>query len=335
MRLVTFQRRSASRRAGLLLRGNRVLDVSRAYGHDKNDRNSKRRNDTQGLIESLQALSSSILEIIKAGPETIAELVHLEKMAVAGDLEDCIFSLGDSPLVAPIPTPPLLLHFEAHEAHAKSIHAAMHGDAIPFPEVWHQFPLYYVGNPTGLLGMNKEVLFPEGEDQMDFELELAAVLGRDVSGVGAKEAEGAIIGYTIVNDWSARCLQRKSASLGLGPVVAKGFATSMGPCLVTKDELEDPFNLRMTVRINDEVVSSGTTHGARYSFGEMIAYASESGTLPAGTVICSGAFQNGSGAEIGRYLRQGDVVDLEIEGIGTLRNQVGHMRRPAVYTLRT
>ncbi|MEO8377522.1 MAG: fumarylacetoacetate hydrolase family protein [Candidatus Sumerlaeota bacterium] len=317
------------------MRGNRVLDISRAYGRQVNDKDSKRRNDTAGLIESLQALSASLLEIIKAGQETMAELAKLEEAAGTGSLEDCIFSLGDSPLVAPIPMPPLLLHFESHEGHVKSLHSKLHGDGEGIPDIWYQFPHYYYGNSHGLSGHNADIMFPDGEAEMDFELEFAAVIGQDISDVSAKEAEDAIVGYTIINDWAARSLERKCVSLGLGPTMAKNFATSMGPYLVTKDEVPDPYNLKMTVKINEEVVSTAMTHEARYSFGEMISFASEGNSLPAGTIICSGACANGCGAEIGRYLKSGDVVDLEIQDIGTLRNRVSDKRRAPVYARRS
>lgn len=334
MRFVTFQRRSASLRAGLLLRGNRVLDISRAYSKLVNDPKNVRRDDTGGLIEALQGLSASILEILKGGQQTIAQCLRLETMAMDGNLEDCLFSLGETPLVAPIPSPPLILHFESHEGHLKALNSKIHGGEGKLPAVWYEFPNYYYGNPFSVYGPNAAISFPEGEAEMDFELELAAVLGQDVTDVNPKDAEQAILGYTIVNDWAARGIQRRVSELGLGPSLAKNFATSMGPHLVTRDELGDPYSLKMAIKLNGKVVSQGKADEARYSFGEMISCASEGSTLPAGTLICSGAFANGSGAEVGQYLKAGDTVEMEIQGLGTLRNTVSEKRRPRVYPRR-
>ena len=156
---------------------------------------------------------------------------------------------------------------------------------------------------------------------MDYELELACVIGKEGTDISEDGAAAHVGGYTVMNDWSARDIQMEEMSVGLGPAKGKDFATSLGPWLVTPDEF-NPADARMTARINGEVWSDGNIGQIHWSFAQMIAHASMDETLYPGDVLGSGTVGGGCGLELDRWLQSGDVVELEVEGIGVLRNRV-------------
>ncbi len=223
-------------------------------------------------------------------------------------------------LLAPL-RPRSLRDFLAFEGHLKGAYAGL-GRNIPAE--WYEVPAYYKGMPDTVIGPEVEVPWPAYTDQLDHELELAAVIGRQVRDVRPADAEACIFGYTIWNDLSARDVQRREGPVGLGPGKAKDWDGSnvLGPCLLTAEE----FNLadaRMAVRVNGEVWGESSTAEMHHSFADMIVYASQAQTLYPGEVIGSGTAAGGSGLELDRWLAPGDVVELEIEGIGVLRNTIG------------
>jgi len=222
------------------------------------------------------------------------------------------------PLLAPLPRPASLRDFLGFETHVKA-GFARRGE--PIPDAWYQMPVYYKGNPRSIIGPDADVHWPRYTEQLDYELELACVIGRKGRDVSVEEAPSYIAGYTIMNDWSARDIQRAEMSVRLGPAKAKDFATSLGPCLVTPDEL-DPRNLRMFARVSGEVWSEGNSGSAHWTFPQMIAHVSMGETIYPGDVFGSGTVGGGCGLELDRWLRPGDVVELEIQGIGVLRNRV-------------
>jgi 2-keto-4-pentenoate hydratase/2-oxohepta-3-ene-1,7-dioic acid hydratase in catechol pathway len=157
---------------------------------------------------------------------------------------------------------------------------------------------------------------------MDYELELAIVIGKSGKDIPAEKAGEYIAGYMIMNDFSARDAQMKEMKVGLGPAKGKDFATAFGPWLVTPDEISDPYNLKMIARVNGEVWSEGNSKTMFRKFTEIIEYASKSERLVAGDVIGSGTVGTGCGFELGKFLNFGDTVELEIENLGTLRNYI-------------
>ncbi|WP_039801772.1 fumarylacetoacetate hydrolase family protein [Nocardia araoensis] len=182
--------------------------------------------------------------------------------------------------------------------------------------------LYYNADPLLITGPNDTVAPPEGAKELDYELEFAVVVGRDGRDIPPNRARDHIFGYTIYNDWSARDLQLRLMQTGVGPGEGKDFATSLGPCLVTADEIADPYALTMIARINGEQWSSGSTSTMTHSFEDAIAQFSRTGGVFAGEVIASGTVASGTGFDAGKHLSSGDLVELEIEGIGILRNRV-------------
>jgi 2-keto-4-pentenoate hydratase/2-oxohepta-3-ene-1,7-dioic acid hydratase in catechol pathway len=227
---------------------------------------------------------------------------------------------GDVRLLAPL-RPRSLRDFLAFEDHMK---AALTRLGREVPAEWYEVPAYYKGMPDTVIGPEDEIPWPAWIDHLDHELELAAVIGPPpVRDLTPEAARSAVFGWTIWNDMSARDVQARELPIGMGPGKAKDWDGSnvLGPCIVTADEL-DASDVRMTVRVNGETwgeACSGTMH---HDFGDLIAYASRSQTLYPGEVIGSGTAPGGSGIELDRRLAPGDVLELEIEGIGVLRNTI-------------
>jgi fumarylacetoacetate (FAA) hydrolase len=224
-------------------------------------------------------------------------------------------------LLAPVPRPPSVRDFFAFEQHVATARANR-GSAVPAE--WYEFPAFYFSNPAVILGPGAELAYPDGTAMLDYELEVAAVIG----------AEGRIGGFTVLNDWSARDIQRKELRIGLGPAKAKDFATSLGPVLVTADEFDGSAAV-MTARVNGEERSRGNLADLHYSWADILAQAARNTELRPGDVIGSGTVGTGCILEHddGRWLVPGDSVELEVVGIGILANRIGPPRpgisRPA------
>ena len=250
------------------------------------------------------------------------------------------FERGESPGIRPLSFDEVVLHppvmnpgsfrdFYAFEEHVKNA-SALRGRDVPAE--WYEFPVFYFSNAKTFIGHGASLKFPQGGERLDFELEMAAVVGRNIKNASPEEAEAAIAGFAILNDWSLRDVQRREMAAGLGPAKGKDFASSLGPYLVTPDELEDRrsgkgFDLSGRVRVNGAEITSGNFSKIHYSFGEMLSRASLNCELYPGDVIGSGTMGRGCLLEIGdetlgRWLEPGDEVELEIERLGTLSNTV-------------
>jgi 2-keto-4-pentenoate hydratase/2-oxohepta-3-ene-1,7-dioic acid hydratase in catechol pathway len=194
----------------------------------------------------------------------------------------------------------------------------------PIPEEWFDVPAYYKGLPDTVIGPEETIPWPGYTDKLDHELELAVVIGRQGRDIAREEAMDYVFGYTIWNDVSARDVQTRELPIGMGPAKAKDWDGSnvLGPCIVTTDEL-DGTNVRMTVRVNDEVWGEDSSASMHHRFADLIAYASQAQTVYPGEVFGSGTAAGGSGLELDRWIQPGDVVELDVEGIGVLRNPIG------------
>ncbi len=198
---------------------------------------------------------------------------------------------------------------------------------------WYEIPVFYFSNPACILGDGDAVFGPRESVALDYELELACVIGRECRDLPADDrALEAVAGFTIMNDWSARDLQAREMKVGLGPSKGKDFATSLGPELVSLDELGDRYRagrieLEMTGRVNGRVLSRGNSHDMYWTWPELLAHASADATLRPGDVLGSGTVGTGCILEltpeaVGGWLRPGDLVELSIERLGVLRNRV-------------
>ena len=244
---------------------------------------------------------------------------------------------ADMPLYAPVDAPGAVRDFYAFERHVATARA---GRGLEMDPAWYRRPVFYFSNPAVLLGTDADVHPPARTRQLDFELELAWVVGEDVRGADLATAARAVVGYTVMNDWSARDIQREEMALSLGPAKGKDFATSLGPVLVTADEF-DPDHGAMRAWVNGRQYSEADLDELHWSVAEMTAYAAESTLVRAGDVFGSGTCGTGCILELGLthgetaypWLAEGDVVELEIEGLGRLTNKVnspfGPMWQPA------
>jgi 2-keto-4-pentenoate hydratase/2-oxohepta-3-ene-1,7-dioic acid hydratase in catechol pathway len=221
----------------------------------------------------------------------------------------------------PVPRPPLLRDFMGFETHLRNIYPKL-GREIPGE--WYRIPVYYKGNPGSLGAHGDDIAIPSYGTALDIEFELALVIGRGGINIAPERALEHVFGYMIYNDFSERTIQAREMSVGLGPAKGKDFARGhvLGPYLVTADEVPDVYDLRMVARVNDEVwceSHSGTIH---WKFEQMIAHVSTDERLWPGEILGSGTVGGGSGTERGTLLSRGDVVELEVERLGTLRNRV-------------
>ena len=223
-------------------------------------------------------------------------------------------------LLAPL-RPRTLRDFLTFEGHMQN---ALRRLGLPIPEEWYTTPAYYKGIPSTVIGPDEEIPWPSYTDRLDHELELAAVIGAPGRDIPAERALEHVFGWTIWNDLSARDVQARELKVGLGPAKGKDWDGSnvLGPCIVTRDEL-DASDLRMVVRVNGETWGEDSSANMHHGFADLIAYASQAQVLYPGEVLGSGTAAGGSGLELDRWLQPGDEIELEIEGIGILRNRVG------------
>ena len=184
---------------------------------------------------------------------------------------------SDVSLLPPVPNPQSFRDFYAFEKHVRAARKLRGLDMNPD---WYKIPIFYFSNPASLYGHNSKISYPNGTTELDFELEFAIIIGNGGSNIKSGDADQVIAGYTILNDWSARNLQREEMPLSLGPAKGKDFASSFGPYMVTPDELEDAWDdngklhLRMTCHVNGKLISDGNTNDLYHSFGDMIERAS-------------------------------------------------------------
>jgi len=226
--------------------------------------------------------------------------------------------------------PTSLRDFYAFEGHVATMWARRGSDV---PEAWYRLPIFYFSNVSEIRGPGDGVWIPRGSQELDYELEIAALIDAPVRDVPAERAEEAIGGYMVFNDWSARDLQRDETTVRLGPAKGKDFASSIGPWLVTPDELADAragkgFALAATASVNGTELSRGTWSDIQFSFGEMLARASSDARLVPGDLIGSGTVGTGCLLEVressgfGRYLQPGDTVTLAVDRLGALTTPI-------------
>ncbi|MFI5806760.1 fumarylacetoacetate hydrolase family protein [Streptomyces sp. NPDC051561] len=238
-------------------------------------------------------------------------------------------------LLSPL-QPSSVRDFVTFEEHVEGVRRSVSGES-GVPEQWYEAPTFYFTNPHAVFGPDDDIPMPPGSSVLDFELEVAAVIGRDGQDLTPEQAREHIVGYTVFNDWSARDLQAAEMRVGLGPCKGKDGATTLGPYLVTADELE-PYRdsegllrLALTAEVNGEKTGSDLLSHMSWTFEEMAAYASRGTRIVSGDVLGSGTCGNGgclaelwgrSGAQVPPPLKPGDTVTLTVEGIGSLTNRV-------------
>lgn len=261
-----------------------------------------------------------------------------DSIAVAGRnvLEEPheVLSLDEVRLHAPIPDPPTIRDFVTFKRHIEGAIKVAGADRV-LPQRWYAAPTFYFTNPYSVLGPEDNVPVTPGATLFDLELEIAVVIGLGGKDITAADAEKHIAGYTIMNDWTARDLQFAEMEVGLGPAKGKDSSLTLGPSMVTPDLLEpyrsgNSFDLKMTAKINGDLLGSDRCNSMNWSFAEMIEYASRGAEVRPGDVLGSGTCGGGCLAELwGRHgmdahppLRSGDIVEVSIEQLGTIRSEI-------------
>lgn len=279
---------------------------------------------TRLKMEDARFLTSTLL-LIEQGPEVWAEVRDVAR--AASDLTDLQVDLNgpDVRLLCPLDLIASLRDFLAFEDHVKNGAQRRGGDV---PAYWYEAPVCYKGNRRSTIGPDEECRWPRYTDYMDFELEMAMIVGRRGRDVSKEDAAKHIFGFTIFNDFSARDVQMKEVTAWLGPAKGKDFANAFGPCIVTADEVGSEPDLEMICRVNGEEWGRARSSDAHWRWADMIAHVSDSEDIYPGDVYGSGTPGGCCGLDQGRKLEPGDVIELEIEHIGILRNKIG--RRPDV-----
>ncbi len=328
MKLVTYSDNKTPRktRAGILW-GGWVLDTGEVA-----DRASRLDIKVPKTVRKLPQDTPTVLELLQRGPRLLDDIKNLSWRLfnrMKPKDQQSLKKLESVTLRSPFPHPPTIRDFYAFEDHVKAARAKR---GLEMPQEWYEFPAFYYSNPTVIFGPGEDIPYPSYTKALDFELEIACVIGRAGENIPGSEAESYIAGYTIMNDWSARDVQQREMKVGLGPAKAKDFATSLGPWLVTRDELEDrlagpgKFRLEMKASVNRKNLSEGNMDKMHWSFPQMIGRASQSVQLQPGDIFGSGTVGTGCilelGTEVHRWLEPGDIVELQVERLGTLTNKV-------------
>jgi 2-keto-4-pentenoate hydratase/2-oxohepta-3-ene-1,7-dioic acid hydratase in catechol pathway len=304
----------------------RVVDLNMAYAAclaAEKEAQPRRLADAQvpaSMLEFLEGGSSAM----KAARRALEYVGRGDSSVMGPEGETILYELAHVHVAAPLPNPPSLRDFIAFEDH---IAATSKRRGQPIPPEWYKAPVYYKGNHRTIIGPDQDLSWPLNTTKLDYELELACVIGRQGVDIAEQEAADYIAGYTIMNDFSARDIQFQEMACRLGPAKGKDFATAIGPCIVTPDEIADPASLHMIARVNGEIWSEGRFGSIHWSFNQMIAHVSRGEAIYPGDLFGSGTVGGGCGLELDRYLKPGDIVELEIQPIGILRTAV--VQKPA------
>jgi 2-keto-4-pentenoate hydratase/2-oxohepta-3-ene-1,7-dioic acid hydratase in catechol pathway len=322
MKLVTFNTTEGAQHIGALLPGETTLVDFTA-------------SDASAHFRDMLALIDGGAAALDAGRALLAKPGVVRELASVN-------------LMAPVPVPRRLrdcLCFEKHFRQSRANRylfgigtARLDPATVELPRVWYERPIYYKGNCFSVVGTGAEVHWPAYSQTVDYELEIGLVTGRGGKNIKVEDAGQYIFGYMIFNDFSARDAQYTEMAGALGPAKGKDFDTgnAMGPWLVTADEIPDPQALTMVTRVNGEEWSRGNSRDMQHTFGKMVSYMSEDETLYAGEVLGSGTVGGGCGNELGRFLKDGDEIELEVSGLGILRNRIvaPHVPVPPPFPIR-
>lgn len=305
----------------------------------------------QAGVEMMEGRSSrffdDMLSFLRGGKEARDKAQAVVDYVTSEQPAQVTIALSSVRLLAPVPRPESIRDCMAFEQHIiNSIRRVGLKKLAPVDEwlekrfgrrrslayqlnkAWYERPIYYKSNRFSVIGTEAEVQMPSYTERFDYELEWGIFIGKQGSNISKDEAHEYIGGYTIFNDFSARDIQLKEQGGRLGPAKGKDFNTgnAIGPYLLTPDEVTNPYNLTMLARVNGKEWSRGTSGDMYWTFEEIISYISQEETLYPGEFIgsgtCSGAQGRGCGLEMGKFLNDGDVVELEVERLGVLRNRV-------------
>lgn len=328
MKLVTYLAQDHQQRTGVLTADMQlVLDLGDAFARLKLD----------------TARVATMLALIQGGHASLDLVRQAMQDTDPAEHPELFHRLDSVRLCSPVPRPEQIRDFLCFEGHVKQCRATKFkrtlGDAPDAQEqfdafvrnggldivpVWYERPIYYKANRFSVIGTGQDIEWPSYSDLLDYELEFGIFIGKGGKNISRQNAHEHIFGYCIFNDVSARDTQVHEAAAQIGPSKGKDFDTGnvIGPWIVTADEIPDPYNLTMVARINGEEWSRGHSSGMAHRFEDMIACVSEEETIHPGEFFGSGTVTNGCGLELDRWIRPGDTIELEVEGIGVLRNRI-------------
>jgi 2-keto-4-pentenoate hydratase/2-oxohepta-3-ene-1,7-dioic acid hydratase in catechol pathway len=296
VKLVTFESaapRSSGERLGAL-RDGKIVDLNRAD----------------------PSLPSDLLALLDGGADALAR----SRRALDSASGESVLDAGSVALKAPLPRPRSLRDFFAFEDHAKA-GAARRGE--PLQTEWYDQPVYYKGNPREIYGPGDAIPWPAFTRKLDFEFEIAAVVGKKGRDIPVADAAAHIAGYVVMNDCSARDIQKNEMVCRMGPAKGKDFATVLGPWLVTADEWPSGEIPPLSVRVNGEEWSRSDGIQPYWNFSVMLSHASQGETMLPGDLLGSGTYFKGCGLDQDRWIKPGDVLELDAGPLGILKNKVG------------
>jgi 2-keto-4-pentenoate hydratase/2-oxohepta-3-ene-1,7-dioic acid hydratase in catechol pathway len=283
-----------------------------------------------------------MLSLIDGGAPALDRARAIERAAAR------TLDIGAVRLLAPIPVPRRLRDFLSFEKHVRQSRANRHlfgieGEPrdpaqVKIAPVWYERPIYYKSNCFSVVGTGADIEWPNYSQAIDYELEVALVTGKRGKNIREADARDYTFGYCIFNDFSARDAQFSEMQGTLGPAKGKDFDTgnALGPWIATIDEIDDPQNLTMLARINGEEWSRGNTATMHHPFAKLLSYASMEETIYPGEILGSGTVGGGCGNELARYMKDGDVIELEVSGLGVLRNRIvaPHVPQPPTFPIK-
>lgn len=334
MKIVTYLHRhnyGTEKRLGILVDETTILDpnfvMACEFEREGRFNPRERANDLcPSSLHALLRLKEKPLEILQEAWGLMFflekcgtfEMLDGTKYLIEMDIKDKTKSVS---LSAPLDKIETYRDFFAHEKH---VAVGFKKRNEPIPPAWYELPVYYKGATAGFIGPNQDILWPSYTEVLDYELELGMVIGLDGKNIKARDAHKHIFGFTILNDISARDIQKKEMAVRLGPAKAKDFCSIIGPVIATIDEFDtsEP-NLLMTAKINGVEWSRGQSGDSHFTWAQMIEHVSNEEWILAGDLFGSGTVGTGCGLELDKWIKPGDIIELEIESIGKLINKVG------------
>lgn len=326
MKLVTFSVKEVYPRKMRIgaIKENRVIDLAATYRAWLLDERKCDENAVFGLARAM--IPSDMTKFLETGDVAL----HAANIAIGFSEktnesviknEKTIYLQDEINLHTPVPQPRSIRDFLLFEEHFRNSlkNSALQGEV---PSIWYKIPIYYKGVTSTIIGPEDTCVWPTYSNVMDYELEFACVIGKRGKNISAENASDYIAGYTIFNDFSARDRQVEEMEGRLGPAKGKDFCTSIGPYLVTPDEIENVYDMPMEAKVNGETWSKGSTSTMSRTFEQVIEYVSQNETLLPGDILGSGTVGTGCGLELKRFLKHNDVVELSVGPLGTLRNRV-------------
>jgi 2-keto-4-pentenoate hydratase/2-oxohepta-3-ene-1,7-dioic acid hydratase in catechol pathway len=332
MRICTYKRATplgTVKRLGIFLDQKTIIDVNFVWQAEY-DRSGFYNPEERAQLFSPPSLASFLRTYQDAAISKLQHTIDLYKTLTKDGIlktsrgADLAVNLNDDRSIkfnAPLDEINMYRDFYSHEKHVKK---GFEKRGEPVPPAWYEIPAYYKGGNTGFIGHEDIVPWPYYSSQLDYELELGLVIARDGKDIKATDVRRHIFGFTILNDISARDIQKKEMSIRLGPAKGKDWCSVMGPVIVTFDEFnyEEP-DLEMRAFVNGDEWSMGRSGDSHYSWGEMIEHLSMEEWIRATDFLGSGTVGTGCGLELDRWIRPGDLLELSIDRIGTLKNIIG------------